>query len=231
MKRDVHLQMLSVTQFSSCSKYFAAGSSDGTLFVWNTTNLKLIYENSDTRDHITGVLFSKSSQDIFAVDMKGRLISVKNFIGSHETQNEDVDMDDELGDEVDKFVEQNAIESDPFDDDMDDFLVEEGGGDANEISISKIKAMAGFIASKDQKEDVFVGVNKARKSAGLKTIIEDDDAASVSSLDKPDENPPLPIEMPFTIPQKPFQPSSSPENLQNRFMVFFSYSIVVHPDY
>lgn len=233
--------MLSVTKFSSCGKYLAAGSTDGTIFVWDVTTSKLIYENVDTTDHITGIIFSNSGKDVLAVDMLGRMIFVNDFLVTHDTQyqEEDIDMDDELSDRFDNVVDKNAVaaddEHDPFDDDMDDLLLEDTGHqneDDNEISISKIKAMTGFISSEYDKEDVFVGVDRAKKIAGIKNVIEDDDddhsvASSRGSrtskplLDDQANYRPVAIKMPFTEPQKPFQPSSSPVHLKQRFMVKF----------
>lgn len=227
-----NFQMISVSLFSKCSKYIAAGSSDGTLYVWNVESGGLVYENADTKDHITGLMFSQSGKDIFAVDMKGRMIFVNDFLSKHDTQDKDSDLDDELGEFVDNEIEEGAVADadDPFDDDMDELLVDEDGN--NEFSISKIKAMSGFIASENEKEDVFVGIDKAKKISGFKDI-EKDDAMSVSSMDHDSRPasaldskhhhhrslPPAPIEMPFTKPQKPFQPSSSPETIDKRFMV------------
>jgi len=222
--------MLSISRFSPCGKFLAIGSTDGTVIVWEVETGKLIYENVDTRDHITGLVFSKCSKDIFAVDMKGRMIFIKNFYSSHETQ--DFDLDDELNAESDDKVHKGAVaDDDPFDDDMNDMLVDDNDPDGNEFSISKIKAMSGFIES--EKDDVFVGIDKAKRIVGIKSEAAskavDDDALSVSSFEF--ENPSKSelqgkgshsshrMIMPFTEPQKPFQPASSPEHLEHRFMV------------
>lgn len=215
--------MLSVSRFSSCGKFLAVGSTDGTVIVWDVVSGKVMYENVDTRDHITGLVFSKCGKNIFAVDMKGRIIFINNFNTSHETQN--FEFDDDLDVEDNRPIAKGVVaDDDPFDDDMDGMLADDGDADANEFSISKIKAMSGFVES--EKDDVFVGVDEARKRVGIKPEISakpvDDDALSVSSFEFEDNAKPgrsKNIIMPYTEPQKPFQPSSSPEHLEHRFMV------------
>jgi hypothetical protein len=181
------------------------------------------------------------------VDIGGRLISVLDF-QSNKTTDDSVDamFDEELAEGADdRRVLKGAVadkdvsdEDNPFDDDMDeDLLAGVDGEDEGEISISKIKAMTGFIASSD-KEDVYVGIDKARALAGIKKETtgkppkndDDDDNVSVSSLFEEVSRPaaagsssksriPSSFVIPFSEPQKPFQPSSTPEHLEHRFMV------------
>jgi len=217
--------------------------------VWDFESGKLIYENVDTKDHISGLVFSNCGKNIYAVDLRGRLISVMNYSAAVDSQletndSEDVNsfFDDELNDheEGSKSILKGAVAErsgdDAFDDGMDGLFGADDDLNPNEISISKIKAMTGFVAS--EKEDVFVGIDKARAIAGIKEDKikdgggeNDDDAVSVSSAgsdifdpvtkDKHRARMPASFVMPFTEPQKPFQPASSPEHLEHRFMVCF----------
>lgn len=107
-----------------------------------------------------------------------------------------------------------------FDDDDDDLFNMDGGfTDENEFSISKIKAEVGFI------DDVYVGANKA----SLKQIAnEDSDRMSVRSIDGSESfrSSRLPISQCvdfFSEQQRPFQPTSTPKHLKQRFMVNIFY--------
>lgn len=199
-------------------------------------------------DLITAITFANNECNIIAADNKGRILSIKAFKtlitttskpnsskGQVGSTNDNID--DELDDDLASPASSQHSRSEPedgdmFNDGMDDLFDDV---DDNEISISKIKAETGFVG------DEYVGVDKAKKvivggelGAKSKSDDEDDDIASVSSLGsirrsrpKTTAAPPPPeIIIPFTEPQDPFQPGSSPSHLDHRFMVWNSAGII-----
>jgi len=147
--------------------------------------------------------------------MRGRLFWLSEFL-SNETPTIESSVPTQ---KLVKNSPADAAEDDPFGDGMDELFGQDDDGD-NEFSISKIKAEVGF-----DEEGEYVGVQKA--SQGIKKSIlddEDDDGMSILSGDGAESvhsRPPVVIHAPnpFTEPQKPFQPASSPVSLEHRFMV------------
>ncbi len=244
---------MSVTKFSRCGTYLAAGGSDGTLIVWNVKDSSVIVEHAQFAELITEITFGNNETDIFAADMKGRIFKLKDFKAQpstttaapsttaasskpQTTSKDDSDMDDDdlmSPPSSPRNLEEEAKIADAFDDGMDDLFANEV--DDNEISISKIKADNGFIG------DEYVGVKNAKVIYGEEGLgdkkspisdDDDDDAASISSRgSRPRSKSSRPIVMappkiPFTEPQEPFQPASTPVHIDHRFMTWNNTGII-----
>lgn len=245
---------MSVTKFSRCGTYLAAGGLDGTLIVWNVKDSTVIVEHAQFSELITEIAFGNNESDIFAADMKGRILKLKDFkvqpssttatssitTASSKPQTaskNDSDMDDDdllSPPSSPRNLEEEAKIADAFDDGMDDLFANDVDDD-NEISISKIKANIGFIG------DEYVGVKNAKVIIGgeglgadKKSPIsdDDDDDASMSSRgSRPRSKSSRPIIMappkiPFTEPQEPIQPASTPVHLDHRFMIWNNTGII-----
>lgn len=245
---------MSVTKFSRCGTYLAAGGLDGTLIVWNVKDSTVIVEHALFTELITEITFGNNETDIFAADMKGRILKLKDFKVKPSTTTatsstatasskprtttakNDSDMDDDdlmSPPQSPRNLEEEAKIADEFDDGMDDLFANDV--DDNEISISKIKRDTGFIG------DEYVGVKKAAVIIGeeldekKRTIVsddDDDDVASVSSRgSRPRSKSSRPIvmaapEIPFTKPQEPIQPASTPVHIDHRFMTWNNTGII-----
>lgn len=187
--------------YSSDASLIAAGGSDGTIAIWDSLTYQLKAQTRDA-DHIMGLEFHPCGSLLLGVDARGKLLSVQDFHSSEPEENKGPGSPTE---------ESAEPKSDVFNDGMDDLFDDDGD---NAISVSKIKADLGFI--QDENGDAYVGCKKTEGS----TVTDNDDAVSVvSEMSSKTARPPPSYFNPFTIPQKPFQPASTPEHLEHRFMV------------
>jgi len=218
----------------------AAGSAEGLIAVWETSTCKLVYEEAVCNSLISGLTFSADNETLIATDTYGHLIKVEG-IGSVSVEPAEApkkvadkvfgkitDLEDEESRDSTKKSEQS--EDDAFDDGMDDLFSgniddNQDEEDDNEFSITKIKAEVGFI------DDEYVGPSKAMKK-GVNPI-DDDDDDDIMETDRNNEDQGRKViekkifidkPLPFTEPQRPFQPGATPISREHRFMVRKSIS-------
>ncbi|CAG7825087.1 unnamed protein product [Allacma fusca] len=207
-------KFFSVVCFSNCGSYVGGGGTDGTVAVWDAFTYTLKAHIKEM-NHITGMAFAPITNQLLCTDSNGRLLIIKEYTEAGADEGES-----QTQAEVDNSNDRNT-EDNVFADGMDDLFDDDG---ENAFSISKIKADVGFVG------DEYVGPSKAKKVLNNGPDADDnDDARSVSSmasskLSRPAA--PVPTFNPFTLPQKPFQPSSTPEHLDHRFMVWNNVGII-----
>lgn len=185
----------SVCRFSHCGKFIAAGSSSGEISVWNTADksqLKGECSSEDTHT-ITALAWNPNNNGEFAFcDADGQLCSI--ILSAY--RNNEFIADEAAEDDKQENIEDDADDiygAIDFHDDPED----EDSDNENCISLRKLKNET--LRNSDDEDD-----NDSVKSRPTS-------AASVKER--------YPAVKPYQL-QPPFQPGSTPVNLEHRFMVW-----------
>ncbi|XP_060913030.1 WD repeat and HMG-box DNA-binding protein 1 [Labrus mixtus] len=228
---DLLTQPINVVAWSPCGTFLAAGSVGGSLTVWDV-NSKLCVERQKHEKGFTvcGLAWHPSGSQIVFTDTEGCLslldglntsvsntehtkAAVKKPAKDYDALFDDDDDDDRLMDEG--LSETNSPAKKPVtgdDDDDDDFLMPSTGRVRNR----------GAILDDENSQDT------GSLRLGQDKFGDDDDTGSVvvpaaakSAPLRPVYEGPMP-----TLPQKAFQPGSTPAHLTHRFMTWNSVGIV-----
>ncbi|XP_046384284.1 WD repeat and HMG-box DNA-binding protein 1 [Ischnura elegans] len=202
---DEHIKKpLSIAAFSPCGGYLAASAIGGELIIWDINSTKtIVKETHESGLPMTAMVWNPSGNGELAFcDNQGQLGLFENCI----PQSADYSKPDDIGAPVDNEKEENASVLDNLDT-LSNMMDDDDEDDENVISLEKIKSEVGF------------GVSSTSKEPETASVADEED-----DLDK---NMPLISGLPnFTKLQKPFQPTSTPIHLQQRFMVWNSVGMV-----
>ncbi|XP_071453282.1 WD repeat and HMG-box DNA-binding protein 1 [Hetaerina americana] len=198
-------QPISIAAFSPCGGFLAASSVGGELIVWDINSTKsVVKESHGSGLPMTAMAWNPSGNgEIAFCDSQGQLGLFEGCIP--QTQ------DNSKANDFDIPVANGIKENDNVYDNLDSLsnIMDEDDDedDENVISLEKIKAEVGFGVSTTSKEPETTSVADEEDDFGKKMDL-------VSGMPN------------FTKLQKPFQPSSTPVHLQQRFMVWNSVGMV-----
>ncbi|GIY62968.1 WD repeat and HMG-box DNA-binding protein 1 [Caerostris darwini] len=198
-------QTLSIVTYSPFGKYLAAASMNGKILVWDVETKKCISKKFHEKEiAICGLAWHPSGKELVFCDVEGQM-GIYSSPFSSSSSKDDIDIplltvkkfNDFIDDDVEVDSEDDDIE-DTVDDD-NDIVIDDDDGD-NAFDIGAIKAS---LEPKIFGEDLDVQITKKEPEPKIQII----------------EAPKLPV-------QKPFQPSSTPINLDQRFMLWNNVGIV-----
>lgn len=179
--------------FSHCGSYLAAGTSQGEMSIWNLAdNSKIKGEIFGEENHpITSIEWNpKDHKEVAFCDLDGQLCTIKIKPSKHVDEDDDQTM--EKGDE--ELRDPNDIY------DAIDFRDDDDEDNENCIALEKLKNETLKTTESDSEED-----------DDAKTVKSQQMSVAGSTDIRPFK--------PFIV-QPPFQPGSTPEHLEHRFMIW-----------
>uniref|UniRef100_A0A3Q3W2A2 WD repeat and HMG-box DNA-binding protein 1 n=1 Tax=Mola mola TaxID=94237 RepID=A0A3Q3W2A2_MOLML len=222
---DLLIQPINVVTWSPCGQFLAAGSVGGSMTVWDVKS-KLCVERQKHEKGFTVccLAWHPSGSQIAYTDTEGRL-GLLDGLSSSNT------------DTLKAPTKPAAKEYDDLFDDDDDRLMDEGLSDTN----SPVKKAAAGDEDDDDDNILLPATGRVRNRGAIlddenslgslrlgQDEFGDDDAGSAVGPETVPLVPSRPVyEGPLpTLPQKAFQPGSTPAHLTHRFMMWNSVGIV-----
>ncbi|XP_064622093.1 WD repeat and HMG-box DNA-binding protein 1-like [Lineus longissimus] len=206
---------ISIATFSPCGKFLAAACRDGAMFVWNfETKTRVISERHDKSLPICALKWNpKGNHELAYCDTEGQLGVLENVVS--------VEQEDEQEDAM-SAAQYASLFAD--DDDDNDMIAASNMGNAPDIGV-------------DDDDDDDNSLEKLKKRI---MGIDDENSKDIDSMSKVTDNDldsmlgDIPRPAPQIIQagykptplQRPFQSSSTPVQLSQRFMVWNSVGII-----
>ncbi|GIY66224.1 WD repeat and HMG-box DNA-binding protein 1 [Caerostris extrusa] len=206
-------QTLSIVTYSPFGKYLATASMDGKMLVWDVETKKCITKKFHEKEiAICGLAWHPSGKELVFCDVEGQM-GIYSSPFSSSSNKEDIDIPLVTVKKFKDFIDDD-VEVDGEDDDVEDTIDDDGDiriDDDSDIGID------------DDGDNAFdIGAIKA----SLEPKIFGEDLEDVKIINKEPEPKIQIIEAPKLPVQKPFQPSSTPINLDQRFMLWNNVGIV-----
>ncbi|XP_067132973.1 WD repeat and HMG-box DNA-binding protein 1 [Centruroides vittatus] len=200
-------EFISIVVFSPCGNLIAAASTDGYVFIWELNSFTCLdrykHENSEA---LCGLVWNpKNKKQLALCDIQGQLGLIEN-VASVDCEKMD--------------ASKQSLIKESFQHTDDDAL-----SDNDSVPNSKIPDDDNGDDDDDNNYDIDIGAIKASlepKIFGLQEV--NDDETKMSTLTVPPSQPPSGPTL--TSLQPAFQPSSTPDHWDHRFMVWNNIGIV-----
>uniref|UniRef100_A0A8C5BEX4 WD repeat and HMG-box DNA binding protein 1 n=1 Tax=Gadus morhua TaxID=8049 RepID=A0A8C5BEX4_GADMO len=222
---DMMTQPINVVAWSPCGQLLAAGSVGGFLTVWNAESKLCVERQKHEKGYtVCGLAWHPSGRQLAYTDTQGSLGLLDDLpTASSATKTPKVaanDYDDLFDEDDDRAMDEGLSDTHSpakrpvagGDDDDDDDLMPATG---------RVKNRSSFLDDENSLDTVSLALGQGKYG-------DDDDAGSTVA---PPTGPSLPLRPAYegplpTLPQKPFQPGSTPAHLTHRFMTWNSVGVV-----
>uniref|UniRef100_A0A8C5B4E8 WD repeat and HMG-box DNA binding protein 1 n=1 Tax=Gadus morhua TaxID=8049 RepID=A0A8C5B4E8_GADMO len=220
---DMMTQPINVVAWSPCGQLLAAGSVGGFLTVWNAESKLCVERQKHEKGYtVCGLAWHPSGRQLAYTDTQGSLGLLDDLptASSAPAVKAANDYDDLFDEDDDRAMDEGLSDTHSpakrpvagGDDDDDDDLMPATG---------RVKNRSSFLDDENSLDTVSLALGQGKYG-------DDDDAGSTVA---PPTGPSLPLRPAYegplpTLPQKPFQPGSTPAHLTHRFMTWNSVGVV-----